>query len=116
MTAHRPYSNKSIHCVILLLHHLKSTCIFFATNHVKGALDGVEGTIKRVVYRGLIAEKWIPSPIDDKSFAECTNSVCNDIELIFCSKEAVERDINAFEECVFDINNIPNLRHSLCES
>ena len=61
-----------------------------------------------------MAKKWIPSPIDAKSFADCANFDCNDIKVIYCSKEAVERDINAFEECVFDINNIPNLRQIHC--
>ena len=49
-----------MHCEILL--------------HGKGTVDGVGGTIKKVVYRGLMSEKWIPSLVDDKSFAECTNS------------------------------------------
>ena len=49
-----------------------------------------------------------------KSFAECVNSVCNGIEVIYCAKEAVERDINAFEKRVFDINSISYLQQIHC--
>ena len=69
---------------------------FFGTSQGKSAVDGVGGTLKRVVYRGLMVEKWIPSLIDAKSLAECANSVCNGIKVMYCSKEAVERDINTF--------------------
>ena len=75
---------------------LKVNLHFFAISDGKGTVDGVGGTVKRVVYKGLMAEKWISSPIDDKSLAESANSVCNGIEVMYCSKKTVERDINAF--------------------
>ena len=93
---------------------LKVNWHFFATSHGKGAIDGVGGTVKRLVYRGLMAEKWIPSPIDAKSFAECAISVCNGIKMVYRSKETVERDSSTFEERVFDISSIPNLRQIHC--
>lgn len=93
---------------------LKVNWHFFATSHGKGAVDGVGGTVKRAVYRGLMTEKWIPLPNDAKSFAECANSVCNGVEVIYCSKEAIEREIDAFEERVLNISGIPHLRQIHC--
>lgn len=93
---------------------LKVNWHFFATSHGKGAVDGVGGTVKRIVYRGIMSEKWTPSPNDAKSFAECANSTCNGIEVIYCSKEDIKRNIAAFEERVLYIKSIPHLRRIHC--
>ncbi|GBL84690.1 hypothetical protein AVEN_191141-1 [Araneus ventricosus] len=64
---------------------------FFATSHGKRAVDGVGGTVKGVVYRGIMSEKFTPSPNDAKSIAECANFICNGVEVIYCLKEDIER-------------------------
>ncbi|GBN83280.1 hypothetical protein AVEN_156297-1 [Araneus ventricosus] len=77
---------------------LKVNWHFLATSHDKWAVDGVRGTVKRVVCRGIMLEKWIPSRNDARSFAESANSICNGVEVIYCPKDDNKRDIAAFEE------------------
>ncbi|GBN42442.1 hypothetical protein AVEN_98123-1 [Araneus ventricosus] len=66
---------------------------FLATIHDKWAVDGVRGTVKRVVCRGIMLEKWIPSRNDARSFAKSANSICNGVEVICCPKDDNKRDI-----------------------
>jgi len=83
---------------------------FFATSHGKGAVDGVGGTVKRLVWRRVLAEKVIVS--DAASFFNCAVSANTGICVLFVSANDVELNRAALNERWSCVTGIPGT-HSI---
>jgi hypothetical protein len=87
---------------------------FFASSHGKGAVDGVGGTIKRLVYKGNKSNRWTPPPKDALSFSVCAQQCTPNIKIIYCPKEDVEATIKMYDSNIEGIKSIPNLKRIHC--
>lgn len=61
---------------------------FFTTSHGKGAVDGVGGTVKRLVWSRVLAVKAIVT--NSKSFCECGKAVASNVQLMLVSPDEIE--------------------------
>ena len=66
---------------------------FFETNHGKGCVDGIGGTVKDAVYRHVLSKQVvIASP---QIFAEYANKICQGISVLFVE----DLDLSYHDEC-----------------
>ena len=61
---------------------------YFATSHGKGVVDGIGGTVKRMVWNAVSTRKVHPVT-DAKTFAEVAKSACNTINVVYRSKDQI---------------------------
>jgi len=50
---------------------------FFATPHSKGSVDGVRGTVKRIVWQRILQKRVVVNSAED--FAEVANGSCPNV-------------------------------------
>ena len=55
---------------------------YFVTSHGKGVVDGIGGTVKRMVWNAVSTRK-VCTVTDAKTFAEVAKSVCNTINVVY---------------------------------
>ena len=63
---------------------------YFATSHGKGVVDGVGGTVKRMVWNAVSTRK-VHTVTDAKTFAEVGKSPCNTINAVYLPKDQIGR-------------------------
>lgn len=78
---------------------------FFATSHGKGAVDGIGGTVKRVVQTAILTRR--AEPTDAKTFASCAELLTN-INIIYVSKDKVESSKQNLNVLWADILALPS--------
>ena len=61
---------------------------FFATSHGKGAVDGVGGTVKRLVWSRVLAGKAVVT--NAKSFYECAKATASNLQSVLVSPDETE--------------------------
>ena len=69
---------------------------FFATAHGKGPIDGIGGTVKRVVWRRILREQAVINSA--KEFAEIASTACPCINILFVSNEEVQAAMKELDE------------------
>ena len=60
---------------------------YFETAHGKGAVDGIGGTVKRVVWLAVLRDKVVVS--SPKEFADTAAKLCDKINILFVSSDEV---------------------------
>lgn len=83
---------------------------FFATAHGKGPIDGIGGTVKRVVWRRILREQAVINSA--KEFAEVASTACPGINILFVSNEEVQAVMKELDEVWSEKapKTIPNTR------
>lgn len=89
---------------------MKCEWLFFATSHGKGAVDGVGGIIKRMVWLQVKSRRVIINTAED--FYECAKSICAGINILYTSAEEVVSQKITLDNRWKDIKPIPNLQAS----
>lgn len=86
---------------------IKVTWSFFATSHGKGAVDGIGGTIKRIVWQAIKARKiQITSA---KDFAKYASKVVKQIQIFYIDKEKIDDCSSEFKNICSTARPIPSL-------
>ena len=85
---------------------------FFATNHGKGAIDGVGGIIKRFVCSRVISRKCIVT--DATSFANCVVGANIEINVVLVSPEAISAYKQKLDVQWSDIKPLPKTNSVHC--
>ena len=85
---------------------------FFATSHGKGAVDGVGGTVKRAVYKAIMAEQAYVNNFT--TFAACARKTVKAVHILTCSKELVDNRKAILDEKWVDILPIPSTHTIHC--
>lgn len=67
-------------------HKIFATWNFFATSHGKGVVDGIGGSVKRVVWRQILAGKLITTA---EEFAETAAKHCPHLKIKFISSTTI---------------------------
>ena len=81
----------------------------FATSHGKGAVDGVGGSIKRMVMAEVTCRKEIIHTSED--YARVANKVCPRVNIIHISKEEVEKESKLLDTVAFSsVKNLHGIR------
>ena len=62
---------------------------YFATSHGKGVVDGIGGTVKRMVWNAVSTRK-VHAVKDAKTFAEVAKSACNTINVVYLPKDQID--------------------------
>lgn len=77
-------------------YHLDSLSWHFsATSHGKGAIDGVGGTLKRLVWRRVKARHCEVRNAEEFAMAVCLSG--STIETVFISSEDIDKDYSIIE-------------------
>ena len=71
---------------------------FFATSHGKGVVDGLGGTVKRVVWDAVLTRN-VSTVLNAKEFAEASESFCKSIIITLCLNEDI---LNSSEKLALD--------------
>lgn len=79
---------------------------FFATSHGKGAVDGVGGTIKRLVWRSVLAKKHLVT--DAASFVSCAKDTETEIVVKLVSAAEILADKQDLESKWANIKTLPS--------
>ena len=81
----------------------------FATSHGKGAVDGVGGSIKRMVMAEVTCRKEIIHTSED--YARVAKKVCPKVNVIHTSKEEVQKESKLLDTVAFSgVKNLPGIR------
>jgi len=101
-------------------HKLRSvdmnlTWHFFATSHGKGVVDGIGGTVKRVVWRA-VSSRRVPVVADAVSFAKVASELCKAVKVSFISSEELDRsaDLLGLSTCFQEAEAIPGISQYHC--
>ena len=92
---------------------VKANWHFFATSHGKGAVDGVGGSVKRIVSREMKANRInINNPL---SYFKCAESKCDKINVLYVSNEEVETRKAFLNDMWEGLKSLPRTRdlHSI---
>ena len=68
---------------------------FFATSHSKGVVDGLGGTVKRMVW-GAVSTRKVSNVQDAVTFAKIAVQFCNSVNIQLCLK----KDIDDYSSCI----------------
>ena len=85
---------------------------FFATSHGKGAVDGIGGTIKRIVWQLIKSRQCIVSCA--KEFYECARNAMKGVTVLFTSAEHVAAASNCLNTRWERVKPIPQLHKFHC--
>jgi len=88
---------------------------FFATSHGKGVVDGLGGTVKRVVREAVLTRK-VSSVLNAKEFAEAAESFCKSIKITCCLKEDILKSSEklALDKCFSKAKPIAGIKRLHC--
>jgi len=92
-------------------HGVRTNWHFFATAHGKGAVDGIGGQVKRVVWNAVKARQAIVT--DAESFAKCAQQHTSTCILLVVSED-VEAVKTAFDDKVEGCCSIPQMHKIHC--
>ena len=98
-----------------LRKNVKFTWNFFATSHGKGVVDGIGGTVKRVVWRA-VSSRRVPVVADAQSFAQVASKLCKAVKVSFISSEELNRsaDLLDLSTCFNEAAAIPGISKYHC--
>ena len=85
---------------------------FFATSHGKGAVDGIEGRLKRDVHSMTIARGVVTKNIDD--FVDAAEESSQRIVILKCTKKHVESSVSQIDKDTIECAAIPGYQKIHC--
>ena len=85
-------------------HKILLSWNFFATSHGKGVVDGIGGTVKRLVWSAILAGETCRSADD---FIQIAKSKTNKIVLVEITENAIQNSKNTLENIFKTIKTIP---------
>ena len=90
--------------------NLKVEYDFFATSHGKGAVDGVGGSLKRLVMAEVMSKKVIIKTSID--YANTARKVCSNVHILHIKKEEVESEQVVLDQGAFakTVRSLPGIR------
>ena len=115
----RPSSQFKNKYVAHFLHTLRQTVnlqwYFFATSRGKGAVDGIGGTVKRVVWKAVSTRKVLAVK-DAKSFSDVATKFCKSLSVSFITSEELDATANSLclEKCFMSAPMLPGISKLHC--
>lgn len=84
---------------------------FFATSHGKGVVDGIGGTIKRLVYQSVLSGQQCTSAAD---FINIGRSKTNNIELYEIKQDQIDNAKKRLEPVFQSLKTLPETKKIHC--
>ena len=87
---------------------------YFATSHGKGAVDGIGGSVKRVVWKAVSTRKIVVN--DAKSFAKAASELCQAVDVEFVGSESLSTTAQSLEltKCFQSAPVVPGIAKYHC--
>ena len=89
---------------------------FFATSHGKGVVDGLGGTVKRVVWNAVLTRK-VSTVLNAREFAKTAKDFCTSVKITLCSREDILKSSEslALDKCFKEAKSIRGIKrfHSI---
>ena len=98
------FKQRYLLCSLTLMNR-QITWNFFATSHGKGPVDGVGGTVKRIVAKEVMSGGG--DVLTSQQFAEVSKRKCPNITVLHVSKDDIEKEIPKLDEAVKEIRPVP---------
>ena len=88
---------------------------YFATSHGKGVVDGIGGTVKRIVWNAVMSRKS-PAVVDAQSFFELANSLTTSVKVSLVNRKEMKgiSDLLCLEECFSEALCLPGISRFHC--
>ena len=88
---------------------------FFATSHGKGVVDGLRGTVKRVVWTAVSTRK-VPQVLNAEEFAKVATQMCKSLGIHLYLNEDIDKSSSkmALHECFKQAKSIPGIKKVHC--
>lgn len=88
---------------------------FFATSHGKGIVDGLGGTVKRVVWTAVSTRK-VPQVLNAEEFAKVATQMCKSIGIHLYLNEDIDKSSSklGLDECFKQAKPIPGIKKIHC--
>ena len=88
---------------------------FFATSHGKGVVDGLGGTVKRVV-RTAVSTRKVPQVLNAEEFAKVATQMCKSIGIHLYLNEDIDKSSSklGLDECFKQAKPIPGIKKIHC--
>ena len=95
--------------------NVELTWHFFATSHGKGVVDGIGGTVKRVVWRA-VSSRRVPVVANALSFADVAAKLCKSVNITFISSDEINRsaDLLDLSTCFQEAVAVPGISKYHC--
>ena len=92
---------KNKYCFANMLHHRQDfnatmDWSYFETAHGKGAVDGVGGTVKNVVWRAVLRKQEVVG--DAAKFAYVAKCLCKDTNILYISAEMLKNETQNYDK------------------
>ncbi|CAF4697801.1 unnamed protein product, partial [Rotaria sp. Silwood2] len=87
-------------------HNVNLIWNFFSTGHGRGAVDGVGGTVKRLVWRGVMAKQCVIRNAYD--FVQYATAVITDINIILIDAQHIKAQSSLLNQRWDGIRAIPD--------
>ena len=100
---------------VLQRKEMKIKWHFFATSHGKGVVDGLGGTVKRVVWTAVSTRK-VPQVLNAEEFAKVATQMCKSIGSHLYLNEDIDKSSSklGLDECFKQAKPIPGIKKIHC--
>lgn len=95
-------------CFMNLDFGVEGEWVFFATSHGKGAVDGIGGCVKRLVWNGVKARKFFVNSAEE--FFECAKTVVETVDIVYVSSQKIADSREMLRERWENVRPIPALQ------
>ena len=85
-------------------HNIQLSWNFFATSHGKGVVDGIGGTVKRLVWSAILAGEACRTADD---FIQIAKKKTNKIFLVEITEDAIQKSQNTLENIFKNTKTVP---------
>ena len=87
---------------------------YFATSHGKGVVDGIGGTVKRIVWNAVVSRK--ATVVDAQSFVELDSSISKSANISLVNKKEIKHisESIGLEKCFSEAKPLPGISRFHC--